>query len=139
MSTDYRALCAELLAALDAQALRDPEMDGGLLRREARLALAHAEPVDLAPVPCDLPVPTPPSWRSKRGYSVAVETTYGTPPANLNDVPVVKEVYLLQQPPEYGKSAIRVESSIRVEGTFEYGGMTYRYETDAFPTTTDTP
>ena len=29
---------------LDAQALRDPEMDGGLLRRRARAALAQPEP-----------------------------------------------------------------------------------------------
>jgi hypothetical protein len=42
--TDWRALCAELLAMLDAQALRDPEMDGGLLRRRARTALAQPEP-----------------------------------------------------------------------------------------------
>ena len=42
--TDWQALCAELLAMLDAQALRDPEMDGGLLRRRARTALAQPEP-----------------------------------------------------------------------------------------------
>jgi hypothetical protein len=44
MTADFRALCAELLAMLDAQALRDPEMDGGLLRRRARTALAQPEP-----------------------------------------------------------------------------------------------
>jgi hypothetical protein len=42
--TDWRELCAELLAMLDAQALRDPEMDGGLLRHRARTALAQPEP-----------------------------------------------------------------------------------------------
>jgi hypothetical protein len=42
--TDWRALCAELVAMLDAQALRDPEMDGGLLRRRARARLAQPEP-----------------------------------------------------------------------------------------------
>lgn len=44
MSTDYRALCAELLSLLDGLAMRDPEMDGGLLRRRARAALAQPEP-----------------------------------------------------------------------------------------------
>jgi hypothetical protein len=43
MSTDYRALCAELLAALDRQAATDPEADGGLLRHRARAALAQPE------------------------------------------------------------------------------------------------
>jgi hypothetical protein len=41
---DYRALCAELLAALDRQAASDPEADGGLLRHRARAALAQPEP-----------------------------------------------------------------------------------------------
>jgi len=45
MSTDYKALCAELLSLLDGLAMRDPEMDGGLLRRRARAALAQPEPV----------------------------------------------------------------------------------------------
>jgi hypothetical protein len=39
--TDFRALCAELLALLDRQAMSDPEMDGGLLRFRARAALAE--------------------------------------------------------------------------------------------------
>jgi hypothetical protein len=42
---DYRALCAELLSLLDNLAMRNPEMDGGLLRRRARTALAQPEPV----------------------------------------------------------------------------------------------
>jgi hypothetical protein len=46
MSTDYKALCAELLSLLDNLAMRDPEMDGGLLRRRARTALAQPEPVE---------------------------------------------------------------------------------------------
>ena len=45
MSTDYKALCAELLSLLDGLAMRDPEMDGGLLRRRARAELAKPEPV----------------------------------------------------------------------------------------------
>jgi hypothetical protein len=44
MSTDYRALCAELLSLLDNLAMRNPEMDGGLLRRRARTVLAQPEP-----------------------------------------------------------------------------------------------
>jgi len=51
--TDWRALCAELLAMLDAQALRDPEMDGGLLRRRARAALAQPEPQRLTVQECN--------------------------------------------------------------------------------------
>ena len=47
MSTDYKTLCAELLSLLDNLAMRDPEMDGGLLRRRARAALAH--PTQAAP------------------------------------------------------------------------------------------
>jgi len=47
---DYRALCAELLAALDRQAASDPEADGGLLRHRARAALAQPEPACVA---CD--------------------------------------------------------------------------------------
>jgi hypothetical protein len=43
---DYRALCAELLEALDRQAASDPEADGGLLRHRARAALAQPEPVE---------------------------------------------------------------------------------------------
>ena len=39
--TDFRALCEELLALLDRQAMSDPEMDGGLLRFRARAALAE--------------------------------------------------------------------------------------------------
>jgi len=41
---DFRALCAELLSLLDNLAMRDPEMDGGLLRRRARAALAQLDP-----------------------------------------------------------------------------------------------
>jgi hypothetical protein len=41
----FRALCAELLSLLDNLAMRDPEMDGGLLRRRARIALGQPEPV----------------------------------------------------------------------------------------------
>ena len=41
----FRALCAELLSLLDELAMRDPEMDGGLLRHRARAALAQPEPV----------------------------------------------------------------------------------------------
>ena len=52
MSTDYRALCAELLSLLDNLAMRNPEMDGGLLRRRARAALAQPKPVALTRPEC---------------------------------------------------------------------------------------
>jgi hypothetical protein len=45
MTPDYRALCAELLSLLDKLAMRDPEMDGGLLRHRTRTLLAQPEPV----------------------------------------------------------------------------------------------
>jgi len=53
MSTDYRALCAELLSLLDNLAMRNPEMDGGMLRHRARTALAQPEPVALTVQECD--------------------------------------------------------------------------------------
>jgi hypothetical protein len=53
MSTDYRALCAELLSLLDNLAMRNPEMDGGLLRRRARAALAQPKPVALTTAEID--------------------------------------------------------------------------------------
>jgi hypothetical protein len=58
MSTDYRALCAELLAALDRQAATDPEADGGLLRHRARAALAQPEPASQALADLAWPDPT---------------------------------------------------------------------------------
>jgi hypothetical protein len=48
--TDWKALCAELLSLLDGIAMRDPEMDGGMLRHRARAALAQPEPADLSGV-----------------------------------------------------------------------------------------
>jgi hypothetical protein len=45
-SPDYRALCAELLSLLDDIAMRDPEMDGGMLRHRARTALAQPDSIE---------------------------------------------------------------------------------------------
>ena len=96
-------------------------------------ALARWGRPALTPNPCD------PSWRSKRSYSVAVETTYGAPPANPDDAPTVCETSLGHEPSEHGgRQSVTSSGAIRVEGTFEYCGRTYRYETDAHPIT-DTP
>lgn len=53
----FRALCAELLSLLDNLAMRDPEMDGGLLRRRARIALGQPEPVPANYIDADITGP----------------------------------------------------------------------------------
>ena len=86
MSTDYRALCAELLSLLDKIAMRDPEMDGGMLRYRARAALAQPEPVAptddaLDELYFDNDAGRVASWRQ---FARAVLARWGTPTNTIN-------------------------------------------------------
>ena len=98
--TDWQALCAELLAMLDAQALRDPEMDGGLLRRRARAALAQPEPEgptehDIAELAEDIEWKQLPQDEATRPsflleFARAVLTRWGRP--TIEPVPVAERL-----------------------------------------------
>ena len=109
--TDWRALCAELLAMLDAQALRDPEMDGGLLRRRARTALAQPEPEGVT----DGELEWPPSV-AQGCHEAAAEAEPGSPMQQLlvaaGDLlenyarPAIKPVPAAERLPESGKKVL---------------------------------
>jgi hypothetical protein len=96
---------------LDAQALRDPEMDGGLLRRRARTALAQPEPEGVTA----RELQWPPSV-AQGCHEAAAEAEPGSPMQQLlvaaGDLlenyarPTIKPVPVAERLPEPGKKVL---------------------------------